>query len=140
MSSIPLDKLREELISRVQVTIEFCYLYDNENESLFLVIPCSYDKKGYFATSYSELNQLMHELSLSELMISQHLKLLGELHYMVYSFNDMQIATFPLQNAVLTLAFRGMNLSAAESNLLFRNVKKIISECGLSRQQQQNDE
>ena len=56
MSSIRLDKLRKELISRVPVIMEFCYLYDNEKESLFLVVPCSYDKKGYFASSYSELN------------------------------------------------------------------------------------
>jgi len=139
MSLISLDKLREELISKIQIAIQFCFLYDNEKESLFLVIPRSYEKKEYFASSYNELNQLMHELSLSELMVSQHHKLLGELHYMVYSFNDIQIATFPLQNAVLTLAFNGMNLSSAESNLLFRNIKKIISECGLSRQQQQND-
>lgn len=82
----------------------------------------------------------MHELSLSELMIGQHHKLLGALHYMVCSFNDIQIASFPLQNAVLMLAFSSnMNISSAESNLLFRNVRKIISECGLSRQQQ-NDE
>ena len=77
----------------------------------------------------------MHELSLSELMISQHLKLLGELHYMVCSFNDIQIATFPLQIGVLMLAFSGTNLSSAESNLLFRNIRKIISESGLSKQQ-----
>lgn len=137
---IPLDKLREELISKIQIAIEFCYMYDNEKESLFLVIPSSHEKKGYFASSNSELNQIMHELSLSELMTSQHSKLLGELHYMVHSFNDIQIATFPLRNATLMLAFSGRNLSSAESNLLIRNVKKIISECGLSRQQQQNDE
>jgi hypothetical protein len=137
---IPLDKLREELLSKIQITIQFCYLYDNERESLSLVIPHSCEKKGHFDSSNSELNQIIHELSLSELMIGQHHKLLGALHYMVCSFNDIQIASFPLQNAVLMLAFsNNMNISSAESNLLFRNVRKIISECGLSRQQQ-NDE
>ena len=116
------------------IKTEFCYIYDNEEDSLYSIIPPS-DERKYIPTS--EMDQFMHEISLAELMFSQHRKLVGPLENIICNFfPNLQIASFPLQNSVLVVAFNKEKLSSsAENNLLFRRIEELISRGGLSLQQ-----
>jgi hypothetical protein len=82
-----------------------------------------------------ELDQIMHEIALSEIMISQHQEMLGSLQCIVCTFDKVQIFTFPLQNGALIIAFYMMKLYAtttAESDLLICKLQHIISEYDLT--------
>lgn len=124
------DTLRDKLLSILSVPIEFCYVYDTQEESLNLLMHDHlYDKKYVYHDK--ELDQIMHEIALSEIMISQHQEMLGSLQCIVCTFDKVQIFTFPLQNGARIIAFYKMKLYArttAESDLLICKLQHIISE------------
>jgi hypothetical protein len=128
------NKLRDKLLSELPVSLEFCYVYDTQEESVNLLVHDHlYDKKYIYHNK--ELDQIMHEISLSEIMISQHQKLLGALQCIVCTFDKVKVITFPLKNAALILAFdktKLYSMTAAEYDLLIRRLQIIISECGLT--------
>jgi hypothetical protein len=123
---IDVDTVKAIIAKILPIKIEFCYIYDNEKDSLYSIIPPSDERKCIRA---SEMDQFIHEISLAELMFSQHQKLVGPLQNIICNFfPNLQIASFPLQNSVLVVAFIKEKLpSYAENNLLFRRIEKLIS-------------
>lgn len=130
---IDIDTLKTIITKILPIKTEFCYIYDNEKDSLYSIIPPSDERKGITA---SEMDQFVHEISLAGLMFSQHEKLVGPLQNIICNFfPNLQIASFPLQDSVLVVAFNKEKLSSsAENNLLFRRIEELISRSGLSLQ------
>jgi hypothetical protein len=127
--------LSDKLLYELPVSLEFCYVYDTQEESVNLLMHDHhpYDKKYIYHSK--ELDQIMHEISLFQIMISQHQKLLGALQCIACTFDKTKVIAFPLKNAVLILAFDKRKLdsmTAAEYDLLIRRLQHIISECGLT--------
>jgi hypothetical protein len=129
---IHFDVLKEILSKSLPVKMEFCYIYDDEKQLLSSIIPSS------SVYSVNELDQLMHEIFLAELMFNRHQKMLGSLQNIICNFScNLLIGSFPLQDAVLIIAFDKEKLfSTAENNLVFRKIEELISASGLSPQNQ----
>jgi hypothetical protein len=119
------DNIRTK-ISEFGQSIALCLIYNIDRDETVDVI-CQHE--SIKEKHLNEILQLVQEFSLSNLMFSQHEKLLGELGYILGDFDYMQITLFPLtHNTVLILALDKRDKITRRSDVLFQKIRQIIAE------------
>jgi hypothetical protein len=119
------DNIRTK-ISEFGQSIALCLIYNIDTDEIVDVI-CQQD--SIKEKHLNEILQLVQEFSLSNLMFSQHEKLLGELGYILGDFDYMQITLFPITHkTVLILALDKRDKITQQSDVLFQKIRQIIAE------------